>query len=139
MVMAGIDGVSCSSILVFFMSRRCGRYKNSIIRTLTKPTRTRNKCHLLSREQQSILVRLRSAHNRLNCHMARKLKLVPSPTCPCGEADQTAEHVLQTCPLFNAVRAVIWPDGETLKTKLHGCHKDLEKTTLFMARTGLTV
>ena len=111
----------------------------SIIRKLTMPTRTRDEYHLLSREQQCVLVRLRTGHNRLNCHMARKLKLVPSPTCPCGEADQTAEHVLQTCPLFNAVRAAIWPDGETLETKLHGCRKDLEKTTLFMARTGLTV
>ena len=25
----------------------------------------------------------------------RKLKIVPSPTCPCGEEDQTTEHVLQ--------------------------------------------
>ena len=74
-----------------------------------------------------------------NCHMARKLKLVPSPTCPCKEADQTAEHVLQTCPHFSAIRAKIWPEGETLETKLYGCYQDLEKTTLFISRTGLTV
>ena len=29
--------------------------------------------------------------------MHRELKIVPSPTCPCGEEDQTTEHVLQRC------------------------------------------
>jgi len=111
----------------------------SIIRTLTTPTRTRDEYHLLSREQQSVLVRLRTGHNRLNCHMARKLKLAPSPTCPCKEADQTAEHVLQACPHFSTIRAEVWPEGETLETKLYGCYQDLEKTTLFISRTGLTV
>ena len=27
--------------------------------------------------------------------MHRKLKIVPSPTCPCGEEDQTTEHVFR--------------------------------------------
>ena len=66
----------------------------SSIRPLTTPTRTRDECHMLSREQQPVLVKLCARHSRLNCHM----KLVPSPSCPCKHADQTAVHVLQTCP-----------------------------------------
>ena len=127
-----MGNISVNSSLASFQSR-------SIIKTLTTPTRTRDEYHLLSREQQSVLVRLRTGHNRLNCHMAHKLKLAPSPTCPCKEADQTAEHVLQSCPHFSAIRAEMWPEGETLETKLYGCYQDLEKTTLFISRTGLTV
>ena len=111
----------------------------SLIRSLTTPSRTRDDYHLLTRKQQSVLVRLRTGHNRLNNHMSRKLKLVKSPTCPCNEADQTTEHILQECPLFEAERAEIWPEGQLLTTKLYGSHQDLEKTTLFITRTGLAV
>ena len=53
---------------------------------------------LLSQEQQVVLVRLRTGHNRLNSNMHGKLKLASSPTCPCGQEDQTTEHVLQRFP-----------------------------------------
>ena len=36
-------------------------------------------------------------------------------------------------------RLQVWPERETLETKLYGCYQDLEKTTLFISRTGLTV
>ena len=73
----------------------------SIIRTLTMPMQTRDEYHLLSRKQQSVLVRLRMGYNRLNWQMVHKLKLVPPRICPC----KTAEHVLQTCPHFNTIKA----------------------------------
>jgi ribonuclease HI len=44
----------------------------SAIRTLTMPARNRDDYHMLTREQQSVLVRLRTGHNRLNCHLHRK-------------------------------------------------------------------
>ena len=69
---------------------------------------------LLSREQQVVLVRLRTGHNRLNSHMQRKLKLAPSPICLCGQEDQTTVHVLQRCPLHKDTRDV-WPDDQTLR------------------------
>ena len=50
--------------------------------------------HLLDRPGQVVLAQLRSGHNRLNAHMHRKLKIGPSPTCPCGEEDQTTELVV---------------------------------------------
>ena len=63
--------------------------KKTLIRALTKPKLQRDDYHLLSRKQQVILVRLRTGHNRLNSHMHSKLKLAPSPTCPCGREEQT--------------------------------------------------
>ena len=71
---------------------------------LTMPRSQRDDYHPLSRKQQVILVRLRHGHNRLNSHVYGKLKLAPSPTCPCGQEDQTTEHVLQRCPLHKATR-----------------------------------
>ena len=95
----------------------------SLIGSLNTTSRTRDDYHLLTRKQQSVLVRLRTGHNRLNTYMSRKLKLVPSPTYLCNEADQTTEHILQECPLFEAKRADTWPEGQLLTTKLYGSHQ----------------
>ena len=113
--------------------------KKTLTRVLTMPRSQRDDYHLLSRKQQVILVRLRIGHNRLNSHMHHKLKLAPSPTCPCGQEDQTTEHVLQRCPLYKATREDVWPVSTPLTTKLYGCKQELEKTTSFISRTALTV
>jgi hypothetical protein len=60
--------------------------------------------------------------------MATKLKLVPSPLCPCGLDNQTAEHILQACPKYTALREVIWPEETALQTKLYGPRSELERT-----------
>ena len=113
--------------------------KRRLIRALTMPRSQRDDYHLLSRKQQVILVRLRTGHNRLNSHVHRKLKLAPSPTCPCGQEDQTTEHVLQRCPLHKATREDVWPVSTPLMTKLYGCKQELEKTTSFISRAALIV
>ena len=51
-----------------------------------------------------VLVRLRTGHNRLNAHMNRRFKLAPSPTCSCGQEDQTVEPIAQRCPLIQVER-----------------------------------
>ena len=63
---------------------------------------------------QVVLARLRSGHNRLNAHMHSKLKIVPSPTCPCGEEYQTTEHVLQICNRHQPERIAQWPSATPL-------------------------
>ena len=95
--------------------------------------------HLLSRTEQVTLVRLRSGHNRLNSHMYRKYKLIPSPLCPCGEEEQTTEHVLQRCKRNNLEREALWPSATPLDRKLYGNLEDLKRTTNFISTTGLTV
>jgi len=63
--------------------------KTTIIKTALKPRQEKDAYHLLNRPRQVVLARLLSGHNRLNAHMHRKLKIVPSPMCPCGEEDQS--------------------------------------------------
>ena len=75
----------------------------------------------------------------LSSHMHRKLKLTSSPTCPCGQEDQTTEHVLQSCPLHKATREDVWPVSTSLTTKLCCCTQELEKTTSFLSRAALIV
>ena len=91
--------------------------KKTLIRALTMPGSQRG-YHPLSREQQGVLVRLRTRHNRLNSHRHRKLKLASSPTCLCGQEDQTIKHVLQRCPLHKITREDVWPVSTPLTTKL---------------------
>ena len=113
--------------------------QKTLIRALTMPRSQRDDYHLLRLGQQIVLVRLRTGHNRLNSHMHSKLKLASSPSCPCGQEDQTTEHVLQRCPLYKATREDAWPVSISLTTKLYGCKQELEKTTSFISQAALIV
>ena len=73
--------------------------------------------HQLARHQQTIIFRLRTGHCRLNSHLKR-IGVKTSAQCPCGEADQTPEHYLQSCSLHQQARQQIWPTCVSLKTKL---------------------
>ncbi|KAK7111740.1 hypothetical protein V1264_011322 [Littorina saxatilis] len=107
--------------------------------SVMRPRTNRDDYHTLSREQQVNLIRLRTGHNRLNAHMNQKFKLAPSPTCACGQEDQTAEHILQRCPLLDEERKEVWPSPTPLQTKLYGSRQELEKTTTFITSAGLIV
>ena len=113
--------------------------KKTLIRVLTMPISQKDDYHLLSRKQQVVLVRLCTGHIRLNSHTHGKLKLASSPTCPCGQADQTTEHVLQRCPLHKSTRVNVWPVNAPPTAKLYGCKQELEKTTSFISRAALIV
>ncbi|KAK7100610.1 hypothetical protein V1264_023530 [Littorina saxatilis] len=113
--------------------------QKTIIKALMRPRTNRDDYHTMSREQQVNLIRLRTGHNRLNAHMNRKFKLAPSPTCACGQEDQTAEHILQRCPLLDEERKEVWPSPTPLHTKLYGSRQELEKTTTFITSAGLIV
>jgi len=63
---------------------------------------------------------LQDGFRRLNAHMHRKLIIVPSPTCPCSEEDQTTEHVLQRCNRYQQERIAQWPSASLLHQKLYG-------------------
>ena len=45
------------------------------------------------------LNRLRSGHGRCNV-MLHKWKIVNDPSCPCGNQQQTMNHLLKDCPIF---------------------------------------
>ncbi|KAK7098826.1 hypothetical protein V1264_003054 [Littorina saxatilis] len=110
----------------------------TIIKNKRKTRAEKDDYHLLQREEQVVLLRLRTGHNRLNHHMATKLKLFPSPLCPCGK-NQTADHILQACPYHSALMDTIWPEETALQKKLCGPKEDLERTARFALQSGLTI
>ena len=91
--------------------------------------------HQLARHQQTIIFHLRTGHCRLNSHLKR-IGVKTSAQCPCGEADQTPEHYLQSCSLHQQARQQIWPTFVSLKTKLWGSAEDLFLTSKYAALTG---
>ena len=62
---------------------------------------------------------LRTGHCRLNSHLKR-IGVKTSAQYPCGEADQTPEHCLQSCSLYHPDRQQIWPTRVSPKTKVWG-------------------
>ncbi|XP_070177942.1 uncharacterized protein [Littorina saxatilis] len=83
--------------------------------------------HRLSRAEQTAIFRLRTGHCGFKAHLKR-IGVAESALCDCGAADQTVEHVLNTCTNFTLLRNQIWPEGATLETKLWGTSEDLKAT-----------
>ena len=73
-----------------------------------------------------LLIRLCTGHNRLNAHMNKKMKFVPSSMCIYNIEDQTTKHMLQRCPNHANIRNQLWPDNTTLQHKLYGTPEDLK-------------
>ena len=71
----------------------------------------------------------------LNSHLKR-IGIKTSAQCPCGEADQTPEHYLQSCSLNQQARQQIWPTCVSLKTKLWGSAEDLFLTSKYAVLMG---
>ena len=86
-----------------------------------------------------MILRIRQGHNRLNAHIFRKMKLAPSPTCNFGLEDQTAEHMLQRCPLLQTTRKNMLPTAVRLDTKLCGIKEEVGKKATFIFQTGPSV
>ena len=66
---------------------------------------------------------LRMGQNRLNAHMYMKMKLAPSSTCNRCLEGQTAEHILQRCPLLQTASTNVWPTAVQLHTKVYGSRR----------------
>ena len=56
-------------------------------------------CHTLDRAGKVILIRMRTGHNRLNTHINKKMKLVPSTMCTSNIEAQTTEHTTEMSEL----------------------------------------
>ena len=111
----------------------------NIIKSLYQPPQTGDSYHQLSGADQVVIFRLRTGHNRLRWHLRQKLHLIPSPTCTCGEAEQTSEHVLQDCQDLQSLRQVVWPVPVPVHDKLYGPVEALRRTANFISRAGLQV
>ena len=95
--------------------------------------------HQLDRRGQTTIFRLRTGYNRLRHHMNRVFKVGETNLCSCGEAAETAEHVLQNCQTYDALRQSIWNEAVDMTTKLYGPPHELERTAAFIAKAGIAV
>ena len=95
--------------------------------------------HLLRRGEQVKIFRLRTGHNRLRHHLYTKFGIGQSNECPCAEGPMTSEHILQSCPMYTAVRNNTWPSPTLLEKKLYGALEDLRRTANFIQETGLDI
>ena len=61
--------------------------------------------------------------------------------CPCNMGQQTADHILQTCPItYAAARDIVWPSPPTsLEKRLYSSLRDLRATAAFIRETGLDI
>ena len=92
-----------------------------------------------NRTEQDSLFRLRMGHNRLNAHMYNKFKVGESEMCPCNADIMTAEHLLQHCPLHDAMRRGTWPEPTLLRDKLYGNLEELRRTAAFVRATSISI
>ena len=74
----------------------------------------------------------------LSAHLKR-IGISDTSLCECGQADQTPDHVLQSCPKYAKRRQLTWRQGADLATKLWGSAEDLYRTAGFVASTGLKI
>ena len=94
--------------------------------------------HSLSRKAQTTVFRLRTGHCNLNKHK-KKMGLTETAQCQCGAAEQTPEHILQTCPHFEEARRQVWPMDTPVTEKLWGTSENLLCTANFVDLTGRDV
>ena len=93
----------------------------------------------LSREDQVVIFRLRTGHNRMNAHL-RRIHLTPTDLClKCGNAPMTSEHILQDCDALIQQRKVHWPQETPINTKLFGTLSDLQRTAKFLKDSNITI
>ena len=89
----------------------------------------------LERAQQTAIFHLRTGHCGLSAHLKR-ISISYTSLCECGQADQTPDQVLPSCPKYAERRQLTWPQGADLTTKLWGSAEDLYRTAGFEASTG---
>ena len=92
----------------------------------------------LEKREQTTIFRLRTGHCGLKKHMKR-MGLAENAHCECGSDEQTPEHILQTCPLFEDRRQQTWEEDTPFGTKLWGNVDDLRRTANFVGSLGLTI
>jgi hypothetical protein len=98
----------------------------------------RDDYHTFDKQGLTIILRLRTGHNRLNKHIYR-FCLSATPQCTSCLSEQTVQHVLQECPLSDHLRGMYWPDGSTQHSKLYGAREMLQKTIEFIKETYFTI
>ena len=94
--------------------------------------------HQLDRAAQVTIFRLRIGHCQLLSHLHR-LKISHSDECPCNTVPQPPNHILQSCPTFDALRRQKWPSPVDARRKLWGPVETLQQTVDITLLTRLKI
>ena len=89
--------------------------KKTLIRSVLGQYTKRDDFHFLEQWQQ-VVVR-RHGPQPTQCPHVQENEVAPSPICSCSLEDQTAERILQRCPLLQTARTNVWPTAVQLHTK----------------------
>ncbi|XP_063417326.1 uncharacterized protein LOC134699848 [Mytilus trossulus] len=109
----------------------------TIIKSLFNSPQQQESYHQLKRSEQTTIFRLRTGHNRLNQHLHKAMKVVPSPMRTCGEAEQDTSHLVQSCNIHQALREKICHSETTIKEicdVTHGIGATKRYTTFLIKR-----
>ena len=82
----------------------------------------------LERAQQNTIFRLRTGHCGLSAHLKR-IGISDTSLCECGQAEQTQDHVLQSCPKYFERRQLTQAE-QTPDHVLQSCPKYSERRQL---------
>ena len=115
----------------------CLAESNTIIKSIFKTQTTPDVYHNLTRQDQVIIFRLRTGHNRLNQHLYRKMKVVSSLLRTWEKADQDTRHILQDCGALQQLREDVLPSPIPLEEKLYSPLEALQATANFIKRSDL--
>ena len=88
--------------------------------------------------QQTAVFCLCTGHCGVSAHLKRK-GISDTSLCECEQADQTPNHVRQSCPNYDKRCQLTWPHGADLVTKLWGSAEDLCWTAGFVASARLNI
>ena len=84
------------------------------------------------------ILRLRTGHCQFLSHL-HTLNISHSDECPCGTGPQTPNHILQSCPTFDAPRRQTWPSPVDAHRKLWGPVETLRQTANLALLIGLKI
>ena len=85
----------------------------------------------LHRAHQTAVFRLRTHHAPLNAHLHRINKEHPAKCVYCPDSDETVEHFLFQCPLYDNIRSRLLPAQPNIPSMLYGSTTQLQRTATY--------
>ena len=118
--------------------RSLGRFgmTGGLVATLDGSTTSTNK--LQTRQTPSTnytehtrLPYFRTHHAPLNAHLHRITKEHPAKSVYCPDSDETVEHFLFHCPLYDNIRSRLLPAQPSIHNTLYGSTTQLQRTATY--------
>ena len=99
--------------------------------TSTNKLQTRQTLSTNYTEHMTAIFHLRTQHAPLNAHLHRIKKDHPAKCVYCPDSDETVEHFLFHCPLYDNIRTRLLPAQPTIQNTLYGPTTQLQRTATY--------